>query len=138
MLPKSGPPKSRLSRRQVIVYLPASIDRPARDLARRQRYTLQRFVGMAVNARLSELGIDPILTYTQQHLFVRVEKAAATRTAASPSRAGRTAMAGWFERDEVERLNRLTDELGTSVQDIAEAGVMALLKGEADGLQMAG
>ncbi len=66
-----------------------------------------------------------MVTCEAHHLFARVEKPARPRASAAPSRLGRTVIAGWFDRNEVDRLRDFAAEVGTSVQDLAAAGLRA-------------
>jgi len=127
-LPSSRPP-IRASKRQVTVYLDGDLDVAVRRRVEAEGWTLQQFLGNAINLELTERGVEPFLTIEKRHVFVRRQLAAAPRgaTPANPGRAGRKCLAGWFERDEVERLVSFCQETGDTVQDLAMAGLRRAL-----------
>lgn len=129
--PKSGPPPSRVGRRQVIVFLPPAVVDRAKAVARARGETLQQILARAINAALGLRGIPPVLTCERRHLFVRVQKAAQERGPgkAADCRVGLKPIAGWFDRPEVAKLADTAGETGTTVQALASEGFGLILAG---------
>lgn len=118
---------SRVSKQQVIVYLTQEIDTKVRERTERRRESLQQFLALAINEQLRTMGINPVLTVSSQHTFVRRRQPAQPRIRTSLNRQGRKSIAGWYQRNEVQHLLDLTAELGLSVQDVGEAGIVSLM-----------
>lgn len=133
MFPSSrGEAPSRANKRQVIVYLEAEVDAAARACAQRTGDTLQTFLAKAINTEFEKRGLPAPLTATKLHVFVRRNNVAKPRThkAVALSRRGRSSIAGWFAIPEVERLTEVCAELGLTVQEVGEAGLVALVAAE--------
>lgn len=122
----SGPPPSRLGKRQVGVYLAPDMADRVRGAAHASRESIQTLLARAINAELASRGLPPPLSVVGLRQFKRVVGAATSRVAAPDCRRGTKIVAGWYDRKEVERLVSLCSELGTTVQAVATAGLEKL------------
>lgn len=129
MFPPSGPPPSRVSKMQLIAFLPDDLDAQLRSKAEANGDTFQQVLGRLINLELKSRGIDPVLSTDRQHVFVRRNSTAQPRTATgtAPTRKNRKSFAGWFDRNEVTKLRSLCRELGTNVQKLSVLGARRLI-----------
>ena len=128
-IPSSGPPPSRLSKMQIVAFLPPELDEAMRFRARSAGDTLQQVLGRAINRELKERGIPAVLTIERLHQFIRKNNPAQPRVSmtTAPTRRKRKCLAGWFDRQEVNKLQAICSEIGTDSQELAEAGARRLV-----------
>lgn len=126
-------PPSRAGKRQVTCYVDPPLLASMKSKAAARRQPLQQVLAEAINAEVGRRGLGPALTCHVHHVFVRRDKPAKPRTKDFPCRTGRTVIAGWYDRIEVDRLRRFASEIGFSLQDIALAGLAALDARPAEG-----
>ncbi len=119
-------PPSRAGKRQVTCYVDPPLLAATKARAATRRQPLQQVLAEAINVEVVRRGLMPAITCHVHHVFVRLDKAAKPRVRDYPCRLGRTVIAGWYDRIEVDRLRRFSCEIGFSVQDIAHAGLLAL------------
>lgn len=105
------------------IYVAESTHARVRQKATHEGIPVQEIVAHAVNAGLSIQGSGPLLNPLRLRVFMRKNGAAGMRTSPKPSRNGKYALSGWYDRKDVEALKAYCSSKGTSAQDLAAAGM---------------
>jgi hypothetical protein len=119
-------PKSRQDKRQITAYLTPKLVEAAHKKARNDGKSIQEVVGEAINAALDVFGYtDPIISVSHDRIVRRSKGVAKIRNAETVPmcRMGKRAVSGWFNRDEVEAVDKLAGQLGQPMQKLVEMGM---------------
>lgn len=131
MPPKmSGPPPSRRGKRQLVVFLEPSFAHRIRLRAEKEQKTVQEMLGAGMNEVLVANGYRAIFPVGHQRLLKRNRAVAAPRktTTTTLARRGLASISGWFDLKFVNYVNSAANELGFTLQQLAEVGLKAMMK----------
>lgn len=115
------------------IYVAETIHARIRQKAMHEGIPVQEIVAHAVNAGLRAQGAEPLLNPLRLRVFMRKNGAAGLRTSPKPSRNGKYALSGWYDRKDVEALKAYCASNRTSAQDLSSTGMEEWLTTSAAG-----
>lgn len=123
----------RVTKRQVICFLPDSVNEAARHYARQAGITRQALLGMAINRHAQTLGVSVRLETKVRRLASLKPQRQRTNREDAPGRQGKSAMAGWFNAEIVTQMSLALFKRQSSMQSAGEAGLMEILRLHGEG-----
>jgi len=120
-------PSDRISRKQVTIYVTEEMHARIRTKAVKEGIPIQEIIAKAINAGLAAKGTQPVLNPLRLRVFIRKNGAAGKRKSPKPSRNGKYALSGWYDRKEVESLANACIAHNTNAQELSESGMKTWL-----------
>ena len=122
-----GKVSSRIGKRQIIAFLDTGQIDAAYRYAISSGKTNQEVIASAINIVLKEdYNMENILPEGHERLNRRFHGRAKIRMGVTPSRNQTKSFSGWFSRELVEDIARISKENGVNIQTLIEKGIFKL------------